>query len=82
MTATLSGPIVLENPQALDGSPCTLEFDGQMWLSAGNVITGKFRYFNSSGLTFTDIGHYFTWIHVSIISYHPISVHSNTNTGC
>jgi hypothetical protein len=66
MTATLSGPIVLENPRSLEGSPRTLEFDGQMWLSPGNVLTEKFRYFNSTDLTFEDVGQYFAWIHVGV----------------
>ena len=66
MSATLSGPIVLENPQRISGSSQTIEFDGQMWLSTGNIITGKFRYFNSNDLIFQDVNHYIAWIHVHI----------------
>ena len=66
MSATLSGPIVLENPQPISGSSRTIEFDGQMWLSTGNIITGKFRYFNSNDLIFHDVNHYIAWIHVRI----------------
>jgi hypothetical protein len=64
MSATLSGLIVLENPRPVDGSPSSLEFDGQMWLSPQCVLTGMFRYFNSSRDTFPEVGHYFSWIHV------------------
>ena len=66
MSATLSGPIVLDNPKAVDGSPRSIEFDGQMWLGAGNILTGRFRYFNGMDHPFDPIGHYFAWIHVPI----------------
>ena len=64
MSATLSGPIVLENPQPIAGSSRTIEFDGQMWMSTGNILTGKFRYFNTNDLIFNDVNHYVAWIHV------------------
>lgn len=66
MSATLSGPIVLENPRPVEGSTRSVEFEGQMWLNAGNVLTGKFRYFNTSDNSFDDIGYYFAWIHVCL----------------
>jgi len=59
MMATLSGPIVLENPQLLEGSLCMLEFNGQMWLSPSSILTRKFQYFKSTNMTFDSIGHYF-----------------------
>ena len=64
MTVTLSGPIVLENPRTVDGSSRTIELDGQMWISTGNVLTGTFHYFNVDDIVFNDIGHYIAWIHV------------------
>jgi|SRR5712672_1874945 len=64
MTVTLTGPIVLENPRAVEGSSHTIELDGQMYISTGNVLTGKFRYFNIDDILFKDIGHYVGWIHV------------------
>jgi hypothetical protein len=64
MSATISGPIVLENAHTVEGSSRTVEFDGQMWLNSTNILTGKFRYFNSEDITFNEIGHYFAWIHV------------------
>ena len=42
MSATLSGPIVLENPRPVSGSSRTIEFDGQMWMSTGYILTGRF----------------------------------------
>ena len=64
MSTTLSAPIVLENPQPISGSSRTIEFDGQMWMSSGNILTGKFRYFNVNDLTFQDVNHYVAWIHI------------------
>jgi hypothetical protein len=64
MSATVSGLIVLENPRPVDGLPSSVEFDGQMWLSPQCILTGIFRYYNSSRDTFPEIGHYFSWIHV------------------
>jgi hypothetical protein len=64
MSATLSGLIVLENARPVDGLPLSVTFDGQMWLGPGRILTGEFRYYNSSNDTFPDIGQYFTWIHV------------------
>jgi hypothetical protein len=64
MSATFSGPIVLENPESVEGSSRTVELDGQMWLDVGNVLTGKFRYFNTAEIIFNDIGYFFAWIHV------------------
>ena len=68
MSATLSGLIALENGTTLEDSPSTLSFDGQMWLRPENILTGSFRYYNSSNLTFPDVGQYFAWIHVSFSS--------------
>ena len=79
MSATLSGPIVLENPQPISGSSRTIEFDGQMWLSTGNIITGKFRYFNSNDLIFHDVNHYVAWIHVRIQGLTLLLSSSNYN---
>ena len=64
MSATLSGPIALENPSPLEDSPSTICFDGQMWLSPTQVLTGLFRYYNLSNVSFPDVGQYFVWIHV------------------
>jgi len=68
MSATLSGLIILENPRPVDGSPSSMTFDGQMWLMPGRSVTGEFRYYNSSNESFSDVGLYFAWIHVSKIS--------------
>jgi hypothetical protein len=35
-----------------------------MWLGAGHILTGTFRYYNVGNESFPDIGHYFAWIHV------------------
>ncbi len=40
MSTTLSGPIVL----TLSATLQTVEFEGQLWLDEGNVLTGKFHY--------------------------------------
>jgi hypothetical protein len=64
MTLTLSGPIVLENPRPVEGSSRTIELDGQMYISPGNVLTGIFRYFNTDDIAFEDIGHFIAWMHV------------------
>lgn len=64
MSATLSGIIVLENPRPVEGSPSSIMFDGQMWLGPGRVLTGIFRYYNSSNDTFPEVGRFFAWIHV------------------
>ena len=68
MSVTISGLIALENGTTLEDSPSILSFDGQMWLGPENILTGNFRYYNSSNLTFPDIGQYFAWIHVSFFS--------------
>ena len=65
MSATLSGLIVLENARPVDDAPSSVMFDGQMWLGPGRIIlTGIFRYYNSSNYSFPEVGHYFAWIHV------------------
>jgi hypothetical protein len=64
MSATLSGLIVLENARPVEGSPSSIMFDGQMWLGTGRILTGIFRYYNSTNDSFPDIGQYFSWIHV------------------
>ena len=64
MSAMLSGLIVLENPKPVDDSPSSVEFDGQMWISSQCILTGLFRYYNSSNDIFPDISQYFAWIHV------------------
>ncbi len=66
MSATLSGLIVLENARPVDGQPpLSVMFDGQMWLGPpGRILTGIFRYYNSSNYSFPEVGHYFAWIHV------------------
>jgi hypothetical protein len=68
MSATISGIIVLESASPLDGLPLTVCFDGQMWLGAGHILTGSFRYYNAGNDTFPDIGQYFAWIHVRSLS--------------
>ena len=65
MSATLSGLIALENASPMEDSPSTITFDGQMWLGPERILTGLFRYYNSSNISFPDIGQYFAWIHVS-----------------
>lgn len=64
MSATLSGLIVLENARPVDDAPSSVMFDGQMWLGPGRILTGIFRYYNSSNYSFPEVGHYFAWIHV------------------
>jgi hypothetical protein len=66
MSATLTGLIVLENARRpVDGYPLSVMFDGQMWLGHGRVLTGIFRYYNSSNYSFPkEPGRYFAWIHV------------------
>jgi hypothetical protein len=64
MSATLSGLIVLENPRPVEESALSVTFDGQIWLGPGRILTGIFRYYNSSNLSFPDVGQYFAWIHV------------------
>jgi len=66
MSATLSGLIALENPSLLDKSLSTVSFDGQMWLAPGHVLTGIFRYYNTSNISFPDVGQYFVWIHICL----------------
>ena len=73
MSATLSGLVVLENARQLDGLPLSVLFDGQMWLGPGHVLTGIFRYFNSSKDSFPEIGHYFAWIHVCEVKFRVYS---------
>jgi len=81
MAATISGPIVLENPRSVEGSPRSIEFDGQMWMGLGNTLAGKFRFFNSDDLTFDDVGHYVAWIHVCpLLKFACIA--SNSVLGC
>jgi hypothetical protein len=65
MTITLCGPAVLENPHQVEGSTCMVELDGQLWLGPGNILTGKFHYFNMDDITFNNVGYYVAWIHVS-----------------
>ena len=81
MSATISGPVVLENPHSVEGSSRSIEFDGQMWLTSINALRGRFRYFNSDDITFNEIGYYFAWIHVRrsiVLSYCCLT----TTSGC
>ena len=71
MSATLSGLVALENATSVEDSPSTLSFDGQIWLGLGRILTGVFRYYNASNLSFPDVGQYFAWIHVS---FTPLSI--------
>jgi hypothetical protein len=64
MSATLSGIIVLENATAVEGLPSTVSFYGQVWLRPGRILTGLFRHYNANNLSFPDVGHFFTWVHV------------------
>jgi hypothetical protein len=64
MSATISGIIILKSASFLDRFPSTLCFDGQMWLGAGHILTGTFRYYNTGNNSFLNVGHYFVWIHV------------------
>jgi len=57
MTVTITGPIVLEKPHTTEGSSRAIELIGQMWISDGNVLSGKFRYFNLDDIVFGDVGH-------------------------
>ena len=66
MSATLSTLIILENPRPVDGQPSSVTFDGQMWLRPGRVLTGEFRYYNSTNESFPEVGQYFAWIHVRL----------------
>ena len=72
MSATLSGPIALEDAKPQDDSPSSVSFDGQMWLGQGQILTGMFRYYNAYNLTFPDVGQYFAWIHVhvTLLTFH------------
>ncbi|KAH9955994.1 hypothetical protein BC827DRAFT_1386171 [Russula dissimulans] len=65
MTVTLSGPVVLENPRSVEGSPRSIELDGQIWISPVNVLMGKFRYFNTDDIAFDDIGYYIARMHIA-----------------
>jgi hypothetical protein len=70
MFATLSGPIVLENPDSLPDKPYSIQFNGQMWLDMGCIVTGKFHYYNATDISFNQIDYYCTKIHVNLfISY-------------
>ena len=69
MSATLSGLMALENLTPLEDSPSTVSFDGQMWLGPEQILTGAFRYYNSSNIAFPDVGQYFLWIHVCQLSF-------------
>lgn len=69
MSATIIGMVVLENARSLDGSPSTVIFDGKMWLGAGHVLRGGFRYDNNSNEVLPDIGHYIAYIHVRTTSF-------------
>jgi len=78
MSATLSGLMALENPTPLEDSPSTLSFDGQMWLGPQQILTGIFRYYNSSNTAFPNIGQYFSWIHVRLFTFssHSLIMHN------
>lgn len=81
LSATLSGLIALENATPLDNSPSTISFDGQMWLSPTSILTGIFRYYNASNISFPDMGQYFAWIHMRKSFF--IIIHINIcYTGC
>ncbi|KAN0107268.1 hypothetical protein V8E52_010320 [Russula decolorans] len=77
MSATLSGLIVLENPRPVEESALSVTFDGQIWLGPGRILTGIFRYYNSSNLSFPDVGQYFAWIHVA--KFIPLGQSGHTN---
>ena len=81
MSATISSLIALENTTPSDKSASTLSFDGQMWLSPRQILTGIFHYYNSSNISFPDIGQYFAWIHVSYLVT-PICRKPSHYTGC
>ena len=82
MSATLSGLMALENPTPLDESPSTVSFDGQMWLGPEQILTGVFRYYNSSNMAFPDVGRYFLWIHVRQLSFPSscLTLHNTIHT--
>ena len=74
MSATLSGLIVLENARPVsDKLPLSVMLDGQMWLGPKRILTGIFRYYNSSKYPFPEVGNYFAWIHVRIMNFKYIS---------
>lgn len=77
MSATLSGLIILENPRPVDGLPSSIIFDGQMWLAPGRILTGEFRYYNSTNEFFSKVGKYFAWIHVAKFSPVGLTLHAN-----
>ena len=76
--ATLSGVIILENATSVDGFPNTFNFDGQMWLGDGRVLTGSFRHYNASNHSFPDVGQFFAWIYVRKPHSHLCSLSSLT----
>ena len=57
-------PIVLDNPHCVGNHSDSL--DRQMWLDAGNVVRWRYHFYNSTDITFDDIGHYFVWIHLRL----------------
>ncbi|KAI0291972.1 hypothetical protein BC826DRAFT_1105697 [Russula brevipes] len=65
MSATLIGPVVLENPKAVEGSSHTVQFDGQMWLGPLHILTGSFRFFNNGTRSFDDVSHFYAIIHIA-----------------
>jgi hypothetical protein len=69
-TMTISGPIILENPQTYGNSTHNLEFDGQLWLGPNNTITGEFRYYNEEDILFNEINYCIAWIHVFFFFFH------------
>jgi len=70
--------MALENPTPLEDPPSIVAFDGQMWLGPEQILTGIFRYYNSSNIAFPNIGQYFLWIHVRqfSISSHSLTLHN------
>ncbi|KAI0290049.1 hypothetical protein BC826DRAFT_970644 [Russula brevipes] len=57
MSATLTGPTVIENVRPVEGSRCVV-LDTQIYVSPDQALTGRFHFFNTAGIRFDDVGHY------------------------
>jgi hypothetical protein len=65
MSATLTGPIVAENMQPVGTRRVVVVLDTQIYVSPGQVLTGRFNYFDSTEIS-SAIGHFFAWLYVRI----------------
>ncbi|KAI0283228.1 hypothetical protein BC826DRAFT_1110243 [Russula brevipes] len=56
-------PRLPTNARPVDGSRCVI-LDAQIYVSPDHTLTGRFHFFNTAGIKFANVGHYFAWIHI------------------